>query len=138
MRGVDRFAVDANVILRYLLQDDKELSDKANAIMEGMQSGRFRLYCEPVTLAEVVWVLTSFYKLPREMVSTGLEPILRAEGFVMPDKDRYVNALKLYSGPIGHFGDACACAAAMEQCGGRLFSFDRKLSGIEGVTRSEG
>ena len=36
-----------------------------------------------------------------------------------------------------HFGDACACAAAIEDCQGRLLSFDRKLTGVAGVARAE-
>jgi predicted nucleic-acid-binding protein len=66
-----------------------------------------------------------------------LEPIIKAEGFIVPNKDRYIRALKLYSESVSHFGDACACAAALEDCDGRLLSFDRKLSGVDGIRRTE-
>jgi hypothetical protein len=31
----------------------------------------------------------------------------------------------------------CACAAALEECKGRLYSFDAELSKIEGLDRRE-
>jgi predicted nucleic-acid-binding protein len=131
------FAIDANVIVRYLVQDGEALSAKAAAIMESVEDGGTTVLCDPVTLAEVVWVLASYYKAPRERISAGLGPILKADGFLMPDKDRYIRALELYSGSVAHFGDACACATALENCGGRLLSFDHKLSAIDGVHRAE-
>ena len=138
MRTSDKmFSIDANVILRYLTQDDEGLSAKAAAIMEGVEDGLISVSCDPVTLAEVVWVLASYYKLPGEAISEGLAPILKADGFAMPNKARYIRALELYSSSVSHFGDACACAAALEECDGRLLSFDREPSGVKGIRRAE-
>jgi predicted nucleic-acid-binding protein len=81
--------------------------------------------------------LLSVYKVSRERIAQDLESLLAADGLVMQDKARYAQALRLFAGPIPHFGDACACAAALEDCDGNLLSFDRKLSRIDGVTRLE-
>ncbi len=102
-----------------------------------MDKGRIELLCDPVTLAEIVFVLGSFYKLTREQIHEIMEPIVAAKGFAIPDKDRYVRALELYGYSVSHFGDACACAAAIEHCEGRLLSFDKKLSGVEKIRRLE-
>jgi len=130
-------ALDANVILRYVLGDAEELSAKAGAILQGVERGEMVLSCDPVTLAEVVWVLSSYYGLPNQKISEGLGPIIKAEGFLMPEKDRYVLALELYANSIEHYGDACACATALQDCEGRLYSCDRKLSSVPGIHRSE-
>ncbi|HOS94449.1 MAG TPA: PIN domain-containing protein [Armatimonadota bacterium] len=129
--------VDANVLLRFLLDDHPELSGKAAAILERMERGGEVLHCDPVTLAEVVWVLGSFYKQPNDAIARALEPILKAEGLRMPEKARYIRALGLFAHTVASFGDACACAAALEDCQGRLYSFDRKLSEVDGVDRRE-
>ena len=131
------YAIDANVIVRYLVQDDPKLTPKAVAIMEAIQYGRIAATCDPVTIGEVVWVLSSVYKLPPERISEGLVPILQATHLDIPNRERYLKALNLYATGTAHFGDACLCAAAMEQCEGRVLSFDRKLSGVEGITRTE-
>jgi predicted nucleic-acid-binding protein len=131
------FAIDANIVIRYLTQDDSELSPKADAIIEGIEDGLVTVLCEPVTLSEIVYVLRTFYKQERELICSGLEPIVKLGGFLMPDKPRYIKALELYATAVPHFGDACACAAALELCGGRLLSFDKKLSGISGIQWQE-
>ena len=135
---IKTYAVDANVMLRYLLRDNEEQWAKADALMHEMENGRLQLLCDPVQLAEIVWVLKSVYGLQREQIANSLVSIVSASSFHVPDKDRYVHALNLYGTSVRDFGDACACAAALEECEGRLLSFDRKLSSVEGISRLEG
>ena len=133
----EAFSVDANVILRFLLRDHDELSPKARATIEAAAGGHIAIVLDPVLLAEVVWVLTSYYELSRAEIAAGLEPILKMDGVAMENKERYMRALEIYGSTQAHFGDACACAAALEDCNGRLISFDRKLSEVEGISRTE-
>ncbi|MEN6645371.1 MAG: PIN domain-containing protein [Armatimonadia bacterium] len=128
-------AVDANVIVRYLVRDDPRHDKAAQDIMRGVSTGKRRLLCDPVILSEVVFVLGSVYHLPRERISEGLTDLLLAPGLLMPGKDLYLRALALFATDVPHFGDACACALAMAECEGRLYSFDRKLSSLNGITR---
>jgi predicted nucleic-acid-binding protein len=134
---VDICSIDANVIVRFLVGDDLKLSGKASDILRRVESGKTVVTCDPVNLAEVVWVLGSFYGLSNKQISEGLEPLLGAEGFLIPNKNRYIEALRLFSETIPHFGDACACAAALQDCEGRIYSFDAKLSKVKGIDRLE-
>lgn len=131
------FVIDANVIVRYLVQDEPNLTPKAVAIMEALQDGKIIAVCDPVILAEVVWVLSSVYGLAPARIAEGLEPILQASHFDIPNRGRYLAALKLYATSVPHFGDACACAAALEKCEGRVLSFDRDLSRVKEIRRTE-
>ncbi len=135
--GVERWAIDANVILRYLVGDEEAPAAKAAAIFQSVERGERVVVCDAVTLAETVWVLSSFYGLPNDEIAQGLLPLVLADGFVMSDKPRYIRALQLFAGPVRHFGDACACAGAIEECEGRLHSFDRELSSVPGISREE-
>lgn len=130
-------AIDSNVILRYILRDHPTLSPAAQTILQGVSTGERRVFCDPVIVAEVVYVLTSVYGLSREMIGDVLLDLLRSPGLLVPDKNRYLKALTLFTASVPHFGDACACAAALEETEGRLYSFDKKLSQVEGVTRLE-
>ena len=130
-------AIDANVILRYLVGNHEELSPRAKTIIESVEDGHLVVWCEPVTLAEVVWVLTSFYNRERAEIGSRLSSIVKLEGFRVAHKALYLRALELYAGPVADFGDACACAAALQHCEGRLLSFDQALSRVEGITRAE-
>jgi predicted nucleic acid-binding protein len=129
--------VDANVILRYLLRDDPKQAAKARAIWQSVEEGQTVVVCDPVTLAEVVFVMSSVYKLANQEIAEALLGLLHPDAVVLPQKSRYLRALQLFAGPVAHFGDACACAAALEDCEGRLYSFDRKLSSVPGIERRE-
>ena len=130
-------AIDANVILRYLLGDDEEFAEKSAGILQAVERGEAAVVCDSVALAEVVWVLSSYYGLPSREISEGLSPLLKADRFLVACKGRYIRALELFAESVKHFGDACACAAALEECEGRLYSFDRKLSSVPGIHRTE-
>lgn len=131
------YAIDSNVILRYVAKDNPHLLKQARAILWPLDTGEVRVLCDPVILSEVVFVLGKIYDFSPAQISAGLLPLVRLPGFVMPDKKRYIHALELYATAVPHFGDACACAAALEETEGRLYSFDKKLSRVDGVTRLE-
>jgi predicted nucleic acid-binding protein len=131
------FSIDANVILRFVLGDHEKLSPKARTIIQDVRDGRIIVMCDPIILAEVIWVLSSYYERTRAEICDALQPILKSDCVIMPIKSRYIHALELYGSTQAHFADACACAAALEDCDGRLLSFDRKLSVVEGIKRTE-
>ena len=58
--------IDANVILRYLLGDHPQMSEKAKKVIE---AGAFTL---PEVLAEVVYVLKGIYKVERAEIAKVL------------------------------------------------------------------
>lgn len=131
------YALDTNVILRFLTRDDPILYAKAEEIMKAVAEGRLTVSCDPIVLAEVVWVLKSAYKQSKQAIVAALEPIVKSDNVLMPEKSRYALALNIFANTNAHFGDACVCAAALMDCDGRLISFDRKLTGISGIERTE-
>jgi len=131
------YAVDANVILRYVLRDDAGLFRKANAVFAAMEAGQVALICDPVNLAAAVWVLGSVYGASEREAAEALLPVVKAAGFRMSDKDRYIRALEWYGEGRMEFGNACACATAAHAAEGRLVSFDRRLSRAPGIERAE-
>ncbi len=137
MPAVTECAVDANVILRFVLGDDPGLSAKARAVFKAMENGEAVLVCDPVNLAEAVWVLSSYYKASSADIADALLPLVKAVGFHLADKDRYVRALELFGQGILRFGDACACSTAITAGAGCLISFDRRLSSVPGIRRIE-
>ncbi|MGI6385382.1 MAG: hypothetical protein ACOX1G_09165 [bacterium] len=82
-------------------------------------------------------VLKSFYKILNDKIYESLETIIKVDGFILPNKERYILALQLFAGSVAHFGDACACAAALQDSSGRLLSFDQKLSKVNDIWRAE-
>jgi predicted nucleic acid-binding protein len=130
-------ALDTNVVVRYLTRDDPVLAGKARAIMRAARAGETTLLLDPVALSEVVFVLSSVYRRSNAAISDALLSMLKHDWILVPDKPRYLHALRLFAATIPHFGDACICAASLESCEGKLYSFDRALSSVPGIHRSE-
>jgi len=134
MKSPEKYALDTNVIVRYVLGESEPNFPQAKQIMDAIEDGVIVAELDPVILGEVIWVLKSFYKVTTEEILEGVIPIVQSEHIDMVEKDRYLTALKLYGG-IKHFGDACVCTLAMESSDGKVLSFDRKLSKVAGIRR---
>lgn len=131
------YAVDANVLVRFAIGDVPALAAKAKAVMKAVEAGEVTLECDPVTLAEAVWVMTSFYGISPQDIADELVPLIQLSSFRLSDKARYVGALEAFGAGELSFGDACACATAEMEAEGRLISFDRALSKVVGIKRTE-
>ncbi len=67
-------AIDTNILLRYLLQDDKTQSAKANKLFSGDES----LLVTDIVLAETIWTLKGKkYKLSKDNLSLVIEQIFK-------------------------------------------------------------
>ncbi len=133
----EHYGIDANVILRLLVKDDVKLAEQAKAIFTAIEEGKITAYLDPVILAEVVWVLKSFYKRSPSEIATSLLTLLKSDHIFIVDQECYITALEMFEEGHMHFGDACACAVANRMCDGQLFSFDRKLDRVPGIQRIE-
>ena len=81
--------LDANVILRYLLNDDPVLSSMAReAVMEGCET-------TPEVIAEVVYVLNGYYGVERKAIAQTLTAFL--DEIELHEKNSVLYALTLFA-----------------------------------------
>ena len=111
--------IDANVILRYLLNDIPEQADKAESVIK---RGAFTL---PEIIAEVVYVLTKLYKVPRNEIKSIVAPFL--DEIEIQNKEVIVNALSIFSETAFDFVD-CIIISRKKLLNENVFTFDKKLS----------
>lgn len=88
--------IDANIVIRFLLNDHSTLSPVAKAIFLKAQKGETRIYFDEVILAEVIWTLSSFYKIKKNMIIDQLEKLLSQNWIINPKKNSLIKALTLY------------------------------------------
>lgn len=110
--------IDTNVILRYLLNDIPEQADKAESVIE---QGAFTL---PEIIAEVVYVLTKLYKVPRTEIKSIVAPVFNEVEIL--NKEIIVNALSLFSETSFDFVD-CIIISRKKFLNETVFTFDKKL-----------
>lgn len=127
--------LDANVVLRHLTADPPEMAEEALDLLTAAEEGRVRLHLLAVTVAEIVWVLESFYEHPREAIAETVAAFLEAEGLVVEQADRLQVALALYRTHGVDFADAHLAAAARTEGPSAVCSFDRDLERFAGVER---
>lgn len=73
--------VDANVILRYLLNDIEDMAEKATELMENHE-----VYIPNEITAEVVYVLEKVYKVSREDITNALNELFDYPTVIAPEK----------------------------------------------------
>ena len=113
--------IDANIILRYLLDDHAELSQKAAEILEQHS------VTLPVEVGcEVVYVLQKVYAVGRQEIQQQLGDLLKERLVSMDKPDVFLKALECYSGSTLDFVDTLLWAYQMLERQ-EVFTFDSKL-----------
>ena len=111
--------LDANAILRYLLDDIPEQADiAAQAIEDGAST-------IPEVMAEVVYVLFGVYNIDRLSIASTLKDLL--EEIAISDKPVVKSAFDLYAKSKLDYVD-CTLIARARLLGEDILSFDKKLN----------
>jgi predicted nucleic-acid-binding protein len=113
--------VDANVVLRYLLDDHPELSAKAAEILEQ------HTVTLPIEAAcEVVYVLQKVYNIERHQIKRFLNELIDEKLIIVDKTDIFIKGLEYYSTTTLDLVDAFLWAyhVVKQQ---DVFTFDDKL-----------
>jgi predicted nucleic-acid-binding protein len=121
--------IDANVVLRYLLQDDDALFKKASTLVERIRVGEAAAIIPESVLAECVYVLLKVYKIDRQIISEKLRGLFAYKGIVNPDKKDLVDSIILFGQTQLSIVDCIACSKSINN-GLSLFTFDDDLRNI--------
>lgn len=112
--------IDANVMLRYLLNDHAELSQKAKAaISSGLA------YTKPEIISEVVYVLKRVYHMDKSFIRISIHTLL--DDISCAEKECVLTAIDIYASISLDFVD-CLLIAYHRINGETIFSFDKKLN----------
>lgn len=113
--------IDANIILRYLLNDHDELSAKAATIIEDNE-----VLLPNEVIAEVVYVLEKVYNVKNEEICDTLLALFKYKNFTVDDFEVLKEALLLFSRRRIDFVDTLLYAYNKVK-GYQVFTFDKKL-----------
>jgi predicted nucleic-acid-binding protein len=114
--------IDANIVLRYLLNDHETLSKKSAKIIEN-KSVHFSFE----VCAEVVYVLEKVYNVPRKNINNSLIILLDYPNISTSHKMVLKSALKLYLTEKIDFVDSIL-VAYNHISGVVIHSFDKKVN----------
>lgn len=79
-----------------------------------------------MVIAELVWVLESFYQLKADAILELIEAIVNTSGLDVTDKSTVISALRLYKNRNIDFIDAWIIEFAKERGIKTIYTFDKK------------
>lgn len=123
-------ALDTNVLLRYLIQDEPKQGPAAARFVEQHLSAQQPGFVSLVVVFEMIWVMRSGYRLGAEDIATALARLLDAKQIRVERHAILENALQggiqqLADRVIHEIGRSAGCTETA--------TFDRRFARIEGV-----
>ena len=115
--------LDTNVLVRHLTGDPPGLARRATRYLQRADE----LLLPDLVLAEVAYVLESFYEVPRDQVAETLRAILAFPAIRVLDADLLQRAVEVYEQHRLDFADAYLVASAERTGVGVVASFDRAI-----------
>ena len=125
-------ALDTNVLVRFLVQDDPEQARLAGEIINQLTDDAPGFVSREV-LVELVWVLERAYRFGRAEIAIALDGLLAATELLIERADEVGPALELYRNDGFGFADLMIAVAARSVGASELVTFDRKAARLPGV-----
>ena len=126
-------ALDTNVLVRYIMQDDPKQAAKATKLVESLTSTKPG-FVTLVTLVELFWVLSSAFELSRGQIVEAFDGLVRAKQLVVEQRDQVVRALRAYGASSADFPDCLIERTATAAGCAKVITFDVGASKQAGMT----
>jgi predicted nucleic-acid-binding protein len=120
-------ALDTNVLVRFLVDDDKAQSARAARFVAKAIATDEPLFVSDVVMCETVWVLVVAYQVPRREIGETLGRLLMAAHLRYDDVDRLSRALEAFLTGKGDFADYLIREEARGAGCDQVATFDRVL-----------
>ncbi len=127
-------ALDTNVVVRFLVQDDPIQAAQATALFAGLTEETPAWLCREV-LVELIWVLERAYHLPRAEIAGAIDGLLAAREVVVEAPDRVGAAINRYREGGAGFSDHLIALSARNAGCTEIFTFDRQAIAKAGMSR---
>jgi len=120
-------ALDTNVLVRFLVDDDEAQSRRASRLIENARKRDETLFISDIVMCETVWVLSTSYRFSRSEIAGVLGDLLRGRGVVFSSSDSLARALQAYVAGKGDFADYLIREHASAAGAETVATFDRAL-----------
>lgn len=126
-------ALDTNVLVRYVVQDDRAQLEAAKALITRCVEDGQTLFV-PVTVAlELEWVLRSNFGFAKDAVMQVLGSLFSAVELSFESERALEVALQLYRDGTADFADCVHVSLALRAGEQPLWTFDKRASRVPGA-----
>jgi predicted nucleic acid-binding protein len=120
--------LDTNVLARFLVGDSPEQALRAREFLRGTDS-----FLTDTIFAEVVFLLQSFYKVPRPVIGELMRSVLALPTISCDSVERLHRALEVFEVHRLDFAEAYLIAVAEAEPGSSVVSFDRAIARVRTI-----
>ena len=116
--------LDANVLVRYIVQDDKAQARKATAVIENLTPDQ-PAFISCIVLCEINWVLKTTYKISKAERINIFKRILSVAVFDIENLDVCWSAAKKHAQGQADFSDYLVLETARQNGYDAILTFDK-------------
>ena len=128
--------LDTNVLIRFLTADKNMKYRKLYSFFESLERGELRVELKLIVLFQVIYVLKSFYKVPKKEIVGGLTELLRYKGITIKETRIVQRALELWREQNVEIVDCYLVACLEKDVQSIIYSYDRDFDKFK-VNRKE-
>lgn len=124
--------LDTNILLRFLMQDDPQQSQKVNRLIARLSISQPG-YISLIVLAELAWVLRNVYRVKKVDILRALWILARVNNLVLEQAGAVLKAIHLFRTSSADFADCLIAVAGMQANCAYTSTFDRKAAKLPGM-----
>ena len=129
--------VDTNIFLRFLTNDDPVRADACEELFARAVAGKEKLFTSELVIAEIVWVLESYYELDKNEIRVKIEKILNTKNLYCPNKEVILHGLAAYDEKNIDYIDAYNAFLIKLAGITELYSYDKHYDRLPWLKRLE-
>ena len=119
--------LDTNVIVRFLVSDKSPKYKNLFSFFESLEYGKMHVELKLIVLFQVLFVLKSFYKVPKDQVANGITDLLKYKGIVIKNKPMIRRMMEMWCNKKLDIVYCYLIAILENDSQNLLYSYDRDL-----------
>jgi len=128
--------LDTNVLLRFFTSDKSKKYKRLYEFFETLERGDMRVELKLIVIFQVIFVLKSYYDVPKGDIVSGIQNIIKYKGISIKEKKIVQRSLELWSKKNVEIVDCYLIACLEKDSQNLLYSYDRDFDKFE-VNRKE-
>ena len=125
-------ALDTNVLIRFLINDDKKQASITKEVIQKAESTKQPLFVTSLVVLEVVWVLDAVYEAERSDIITAIGDLILMPALCFEDQTMLRHFIIEASTSTFDLSDLLISLSGIESGCETTLTFDKKVSKFSG------
>jgi predicted nucleic-acid-binding protein len=117
--------LDTNVIVRFLTSSPDDKFIGVFGFFQDIEFGKINVELKIIVLFQTIFVLKSFYKVPKDQIAKAIKKLLTLKGLKIKDKKSIVRMIDIWESNNIEIVDAYLVACLEKDSQNIIYSYDR-------------